>query len=95
MRDGFIHSLSLIYRNGCNTTGSGLIRAIRIDCFGRNWITGPIWISWFPVVVPTRRLSSPIEQIGRLTQEFDLIISTGVLHHLACPEWVLRHLRKV
>lgn len=28
----------------------------------------------------------PIEQIGRMNLDFDLIISTGVLHHLASPE---------
>jgi len=28
----------------------------------------------------------PIEEIGSLHQDFDLIISTGVLHHLAAPE---------
>lgn len=28
----------------------------------------------------------PIEDVGRLGQQFDLIVSTGVLHHLASPE---------
>ena len=28
----------------------------------------------------------PIEDVGQLNQDFDLIVSTGVLHHLAVPE---------
>ncbi|MFM8352374.1 MAG: class I SAM-dependent methyltransferase, partial [Actinomycetales bacterium] len=36
----------------------------------------------------------PIEEITSLEQEFDLIISTGVLHHLADPDAGLRSLAK-
>ena len=39
----------------------------------------------------TRQL--PIESAGELDQRFDLIVSTGVLHHLADPEAGLRALR--
>lgn len=39
----------------------------------------------------TRQL--PIESAGELDQHFDLIISTGVLHHLADPDAGLRALR--
>jgi SAM-dependent methyltransferase len=41
----------------------------------------------------TRQL--PIENAGELDREFDLIISTGVLHHLANPDAGLRALRSV
>src|SRR5262245_28536134 len=37
----------------------------------------------------------PIEQAGELNRTFDLIICTGVLHHLADPEAGLRALRDV
>lgn len=41
----------------------------------------------------TRQL--PIESVGDLDREFDLIVSTGVLHHLADPDAGLRALRSV
>jgi SAM-dependent methyltransferase len=41
----------------------------------------------------TRQL--PIENVGDLDQRFDLVISTGVLHHLADPDAGLRALRSV
>jgi len=41
----------------------------------------------------TRRL--PIESAGDLDQSFDLIVSTGVLHHLVDPDAGLRALRSV
>ena len=41
----------------------------------------------------TRRL--PIESAGELERSFDLIVSTGVLHHLADPDAGLRALRSV
>jgi len=41
----------------------------------------------------TRRL--PIENAAELDQEFDLIVCTGVLHHLADPDVGLRALRSV
>src|SRR5262249_62235213 len=41
----------------------------------------------------TRQL--PIENANDLDEDFDLIISTGVLHHLADPEAGLRALRSV
>ena len=41
----------------------------------------------------TRQL--PIESTGDLEQRFDLIVSTGVLHHLADPGAGLRALRSV
>jgi SAM-dependent methyltransferase len=41
----------------------------------------------------TRQL--PIENVQDLTRQFDLIISTGVLHHLADPNAGLRALRSV
>ena len=41
----------------------------------------------------TRQLS--IEDAGRLDQHFDLIVCTGVLHHLADPDEGLRALRSV
>ena len=34
----------------------------------------------------------PIEQVGSLRRDFDLIISTGVLHHMASPEVGMRAL---
>jgi SAM-dependent methyltransferase len=37
----------------------------------------------------------PIEHAGELTRQFDLIVSTGVLHHLADPDAGLRALRAV
>jgi SAM-dependent methyltransferase len=37
----------------------------------------------------------PIEQVGELERDFDLIVSTGVLHHLADPDAGLRALRSV
>lgn len=37
-------------------------------------------------------LQRPIEDLPRLGQQFDLIVSTGVLHHLASPETGLRAL---
>jgi SAM-dependent methyltransferase len=37
----------------------------------------------------------PIESTGELGQEFDLIVSTGVLHHLVDPDAGLRALRSV
>jgi SAM-dependent methyltransferase len=37
----------------------------------------------------------PIENIARLDQRFDLIVSTGVLHHLVDPDAGLRALRSV
>jgi SAM-dependent methyltransferase len=37
----------------------------------------------------------PIEEIGKLGQEFDEIVSTGVLHHLPDPDAGLRALRGV
>lgn len=41
----------------------------------------------------TRQL--PIESVEQLDQEFDLIVCTGVLHHLADPDAGLRALRSV
>src|SRR5262249_1101918 len=41
----------------------------------------------------TREL--PIENVSDLDRDFDLIISTGVLHHLADPDKGLRALRSV
>jgi len=41
----------------------------------------------------TRQLS--IENVGDLDQQFDLVISTGVLHHLVDPDAGLRALRSV
>lgn len=41
----------------------------------------------------TRQL--PIESVNELDQRFDLIVSTGVLHHLADPDAGLRALRSV
>ena len=41
----------------------------------------------------TRQL--PIEDVGSLDRSFDLIVSTGVLHHLADPDIGLRALRSV
>jgi SAM-dependent methyltransferase len=41
----------------------------------------------------TRHL--PIEDVGSLDRSFDLIVSTGVLHHLADPDAGLRALRSV
>lgn len=37
----------------------------------------------------------PIERVGELEQSFDLIVCTGVLHHLADPDGGLRALRAV
>ncbi len=41
----------------------------------------------------TRELS--LENVGQLEQEFDLIVSTGVIHHLADPDAGLRALRSI
>jgi len=41
----------------------------------------------------TRQL--PLEDVGQLKRDFDLIVSTGVLHHLADPDVGLRALRSV
>ena len=43
--------------------------------------------------VAVRRL--PIEEVAELGQTFDLVVCTGVLHHLADPELGLRALREV
>ena len=37
----------------------------------------------------------PIEEVASLGRQFDLIVSTGVLHHLADPDFGLRALRSV
>jgi len=37
----------------------------------------------------------PIESVGELDQDFDVIVCTGVLHHLADPDAALRALRSV
>jgi len=37
----------------------------------------------------------PIESVGDLNRQFDMIVSTGVLHHLADPDAGLRALRSV
>lgn len=37
----------------------------------------------------------PIEEVGSLARDFDLIVSTGVLHHLASPEAGMRALAAV
>ena len=34
----------------------------------------------------------PIEEVGTLAREFDLVVSTGVLHHMASPETGMRAL---
>ncbi|MDO6825471.1 bifunctional 2-polyprenyl-6-hydroxyphenol methylase/3-demethylubiquinol 3-O-methyltransferase UbiG [Marinobacter sp. 1_MG-2023] len=40
-------------------------------------------------------LKLPVEEAGKLSQQFDLIVSTGVLHHLPDPDSGLRSLRDV
>ncbi len=37
----------------------------------------------------------PIEEAGRLNQQFDLIVSTGVLHHLPDPNMGLKALQQI
>jgi 2-polyprenyl-3-methyl-5-hydroxy-6-metoxy-1,4-benzoquinol methylase len=37
----------------------------------------------------------PVERVGGLERQFDLMVCTGVLHHLADPDAGLRALRDV
>ena len=37
----------------------------------------------------------PIEDVGQLGRDFDLIVSTGVLHHLAVPEAGMKSLAQI